>query len=284
VALLPNSVQISNHQRVSPLSGSAHSSVWLGGYNGRKVVIKAINFYTSDDEEKKRELTMAFCKEVVIWKYLDHPNVLPFIGAVMAVEPGDEKYEIVSKLMENGDIGTFTRLNKDVNRLKLLKDVAAGLCYLHSQSVVHGDLKGPNILIKNDGRACLADFGLTRILAEFTSSSSKDPGGTVVRMSPEMLWPEVFGMRDGKPTKQSDVYALGILIYEVVCGYRPHPESGEWAAAEKLQQGVFPLRPKVGFTDSLWNTLESCWQAKREMRPNADDVLRKLDEGLRASA
>ena len=70
-------------------------------------------------------------------------------------------------------------------------------------------------MVNAQKRACLADFGLTRILTEFSSSGPGDPGGTVAWMSPEMLWPEEFDLKDAKPTKESDVYALGILIYEV---------------------------------------------------------------------
>ena len=116
-----------------------------------------------------------------------------------------------------------------------LKDVVLGLKYLHSQLVIHGDLKGVrlsnlilsfartrcnsrsqlNILINKDRRACLADFGLTRVIAEFTSSGPDKASGTLVWMSPEVLWPEKFGYKDARPTKASDVYSLGMVIYEV---------------------------------------------------------------------
>ena len=116
-----------------------------------------------------------------------------------------------------------------------LKDVAVGLKYLHSQLVIHGDLKGVrlsnsilsfartrcnprsqlNILINKDRRARLADFGLTRVIAEFTSSGPDKASGTLVWMSPEVLWPEKFGYKDARPTKASDVYSLGMVIYEV---------------------------------------------------------------------
>ena len=119
--------------------------------------------------------------------------------------------------------------------LAQLKDVAVGLKYLHSQLVIHGDLKGVrfsgpavsftpalrdprsqlNILINKDGRACLADFGLTRVIAEFTSSGPDKSSGTLMWMSPEVLWPEKFGYRNARPTKESDVYSLGMVIYEV---------------------------------------------------------------------
>jgi len=55
-----------------------------------------------------------------------------------------------------------------------------------------------------------------------------------------------------------------------------------WLAAAKLQREEFPERPEVGFTDSLWSTMESCWKVKPEKRPTADAVLRSLDEALKA--
>ena len=57
---------------------------------------------------------------MVIWGNLNHPNILPFIGASMVIEPGREKCEVVSELMENGDINTFIWNNEGVNRLELV--------------------------------------------------------------------------------------------------------------------------------------------------------------------
>jgi len=198
----------------------------------------------------------------------------------MVTEPKREKCEIISEFMENGEIMTFVSQNKGVNRLELLKDATEGLSYLHSQRIVHGDLKGGNVLINKHRRACLADFGVTRIIAEFTSSGSVNPEGTVSRMSPEVIWPEKYGCK-GKPMKESDVYSLGILVYEVICGHRPFPLLIEWVAAMQFQEGKLPPRPKVGFTDSLWKTLESCWKVDRDKRPSVDAVLRELDKALR---
>lgn len=107
------------------------------------------------------------------------------------------------------------------------------MSYLHSQRVIHGDLKGVrlsdsfswycpsltqlqvNVLIDKQRRGCLADFGLTRITAEFTSSGTGEPKCTPGWTSPEVMWPDKYGAKDGRPTKESDVYSLGILIYEV---------------------------------------------------------------------
>lgn len=62
----------------------------------------------------------AFCKQVITRGYLDHPNIHPFIGAMMVTEPGHEKYEVISEFMENGEIGEFIEKNRGMNRLELV--------------------------------------------------------------------------------------------------------------------------------------------------------------------
>jgi len=134
-----------------------------------------------------------------------------------------------------------------------LTGVANGLKYMHDLRMVHGDLKGvrfisskrnistltprvsmkANILVNKDRRACLADFGLSTITGIVTRATpgasqvsliSNDSlmsftgGGTRRWMSPELLDPERFGMPESegnRPTRQSDCYALGMVIYEV---------------------------------------------------------------------
>ena len=129
-------------------------------------------------------------------------------------------------------------------------DVANGLKYLHDLRIVHGDMKGvhiflesgtympltylkANILINKDRRACIADFGMTTITGVVPHTSARasqsslisndslmsfTAGGTYRWMSPELMYPERFGMpqsEDNRPTTQSDCYALGMVIYEV---------------------------------------------------------------------
>lgn len=75
-----------------------------------------------------------------------------------------------------------------------------------------------NILISDDGHALLADFGLMNVALDFEASCADTSaliGGTTRWMSPELLVPEKFGSLDGKPTKASDMYALGMVILEV---------------------------------------------------------------------
>jgi len=105
-------------------------------------------------------------------------------------------------------------------------------------------------------------------------------------MSPELLDPDRFGLRDGRPTKHSDCYALGMVILEVLSGKPPFPNYNGMTVMRKIVEGERPGRPKgqeaVWFTVDLWEMLEQCWSLEPERRPTIDDVLGCLSQGSMA--
>ena len=137
-----------------------------------------------------------------------------------------------------------------------------------------------NILI-NNGCACLTDFGLLTIVSgQSTDVSSLVEGGMVQWMSPELLAPEDFGLMESHPTKESDCYALGMVVYEVLGGQTPFTPL-ESSITRGVLGGLRPERPqgKGGalFTDELWKILGLCWRHKPEERTNAKVVLQCLE-------
>ena len=93
-------------------------------------------------------------------------------------------------------------------------------------------------------------------------------------MSPELLDPEHFGFKDGRPTKGSDCYALGMVIYEVLSGQVPFARDKNWIVVPKVIQGERPERPEgAWFTDDLWKTLQQCWSPSPQDRPTVEAVL-----------
>jgi len=139
-----------------------------------------------------------------------------------------------------------------------------------------------NILIDGNGHARLADFGLLTIISDTASLESSIHGGTFRWMSPELFYPENFGLKDSSRTKHSDCYALGMVIWEVLSGQVPFPRCDVYAVVVKVSKGEHPARPRgaegTWFTDGIWKMLERCWTPGPGDRPQTRDVLQCLEE------
>ncbi|KAF9643944.1 kinase-like protein [Thelephora ganbajun] len=266
------------------------ATVFRGKHRGLPVAIKTVHLYLTSNLE---ECFGKFRREVVAWRHLRHPHILPLIG----VNIERHRFAMVSEWMEHGNINEYIKNHERVNRIQLLIDAAHGLEYMHSISMVHGDLKGANILINQGLRACLADFGLSTIIGvehraaanpSLVSVASKEslvsftPGGTVRWMSPELLDPDRFGIADHRPTKKSDCYAFGMVIYEVLCGNAPYWEiTNEGALIHAIMRGDRPQKPEraegLGFTRGLWEIIQRCWIVDANERPDVKDVSLQLN-------
>ena len=179
---------------------------------------------------------------------------------------------------------------------------------MHGQGMIHGDLKGvriqilvaalppnalfyffiftkANILIDQNGHARLADFGLLTIISDPmnpTASSYSVSGGTTRWMSPELLKAHHLGTEGSRPTRESDCYALGMVIYEVLSGQIPFTPYKDFVVTRKVIEGERPEKPEgmkgEWFVGDLWKTLEMCWAAQPESRPSIQDVFECLEQ------
>ena len=140
-------------------------------------------------------------------------------------------------------------------------------------------------MIDKDGNARLADFGLLTIISDSThaaTTTSSEGAGTIRWMSPELLDPERFGSKNTRPTKESDCYALGMVILEVLTGQVPFPRCNNLVVMRKIIDGESPDRPQgpesAWFTNGLWGVLEQCWLPKPKLRPTVEGVLECLKQ------
>ena len=183
-----------------------------------------------------RVTSQQFYKEALVWQGLRHRFILPLLGIDrLTFAPS---FCMVSPWMKHGTVLKYLRDRGrgDVNRLvsttsfllvlssrhvRQLLEIAQGLDYLHSMNIVHGDLRGSNILISDDGNACLSDFGLATTISDPDSTvgmltSSTNHGGSARWFAPELIDPKSFGCEKFIRTTASDVYAYACVCLEVL--------------------------------------------------------------------
>ena len=145
-----------------------------------------------------------------------------------------------------------------------------------------------NILIDDGNHARIAGFDLITMASEKPTMTPPPPvDGEIPWMSPELLFPERFGLKRPNPTKKSDCYALGMVIYEVLSGQTPFSPFREAEVVRMVLNGERPSRPQGDegklFTDEIWQILELCWEQRPGDRLSAKGILLGLEGNLSPS-
>ncbi|EEB90030.1 hypothetical protein MPER_11817, partial [Moniliophthora perniciosa FA553] len=158
--ILPSSLFIKGVKRQDTHAhfGGSFGDIYRAMYKSSEVAIKRIRVFQDTLARDRRKIFRGLCREAILWRTLKHPFVLSFFGVDSDSFPG--LFCLVSPWMPNGTIlkHLCETGGQDVD-LRLF-EIAQGLAYLHSQHIVHGDLRGSNVLIDADWHACIADFGL----------------------------------------------------------------------------------------------------------------------------
>ncbi|KAJ7126699.1 kinase-like domain-containing protein [Mycena epipterygia] len=265
--LHPTCVALSGLEKLGQqVAAGAFGDVWKSRVRAQSVAVKMMRIFRDAD------IKAEFGREALIWRQLSHPNLLPFYGLYYV----ENRLCLVSPWMENGHILEFIKNSpSDVNRLSLILDVALGLEHLHKERIVHGDLKGMNILVTPSGKACIADFGLSTITdvmtVKFTHSTANAQGGTARYQAPELL------SGDSLNHFGSDVYAFACVCYEILIGKVPFFElPNDMAVIFKVVKGHRPSRPELMPVDGLWILLQHCWEQTSDKRPTIAQIVQRL--------
>ncbi|KAG8894274.1 hypothetical protein FRB99_001368 [Tulasnella sp. 403] len=234
-----------------------------------KVALKRPRISEEDYESKAIE---RFIREANIWRALQHPNVLRFLGACKI----DGALYLVSPFMCNGTVMEFIRRHSyKADRIGFIREIASALDYLHAQCIIHGDLKGVNILVSDNGHALLCDFGLSRMDHVVTSTTMKGVGS--VRWQAPEIW-------NGAPKSfKTDVYAFGMTAVEILSGDIPFKKYVENVAVitAVLIYGERPDKAPIASPEGvsyegIWRIASDCWQKDPEKRPSMSGVLQAL--------
>ncbi|QRV85333.1 Tyrosine kinase catalytic domain protein [Ceratobasidium sp. AG-Ba] len=243
--------------------------------DGTLVAIKLLSQRGRVSSRSKCKLAKRASLESYSWSKCNHPSIHELLG----VARYRGHIAMISPWMEFGSLPKYISRHPDVDRLQLAHQTAIGLAYLHLSGTVHGDLKGSNVLVSANGVAKLTDFGSTKLrehTLRFTTTTSCDS------FSVRYTAPEVI--EGGPQTMQSDVYALGMTILEIVTGEIPYSNvKVEAAVLYKILRGELPPRPNNQHLssnsagDKLWSLIAVCWSTKPSDRPDSAAIRDQLE-------
>ncbi|KAF7022935.1 hypothetical protein CFC21_035564 [Triticum aestivum] len=263
-------------------------TVHRGVYDGQDVAVKLLD-WGEDGHRSEQEITAlrsAFAQEVAVWHKLDHPNVTKFIGAIMGARDLNVQTEhghlgmpsniccVVVEYLAGGALKNFLIKNRRRKLafkvvVQLALDLARGLSYLHSEKIVHRDVKTENMLLDKTRTVKIADFGVARVEASNPSDMTGETG-TLGYMAPEVL--------NGHPyNRKCDVYSFGICLWEIYCCDMPYPDlSFSEVTSAVVRQNLRPEIPRC-CPSALANVMKRCWDANPDKRPEMAEVVAMIE-------
>jgi len=242
---------------------------------GRPVALKTLRILEGIDPNARQSFAERFLQEARIVAQMDHPGIVPVYDFGYEGELAYFVLEYVSGTTLSERLEKGPRLDR-VTASRILNEAAAALDYAHSRGVIHRDVKPANILLRDDGRVKVADFGIAKLSGAKTMTATGMMMGTVEYMSPEQIRGEAI---DGR----TDQFSLAVVAYQMITGARPFESNSAISLAHKIAydqpspasaatQGLAPIvdrvlaqaldkQPAVRFTtcSEFTRQLEQAW-------------------------
>ncbi len=219
--------QLGNYHLIRQIGHGGFAQVYLGEhiYLKTQAAIKILQVELEDDERNE------FLNEARTIAHLVHPHIV----RILDFGVDDNTAFLVMDYAPGGTLREFypkgTRLPLEII-VSYIKQVAEALQYAHNQNIIHRDIKPGNILLGQNNNVLLSDFGIALIAQTSNAQSTEETViGTIAYMAPEQI--------QGRPRPASDQYALGIVVYEWLCGERPF--RGSFPELVTQQMSASPL-------------------------------------------
>ncbi|PVF95333.1 kinase-like protein [Serendipita vermifera] len=271
-----------------PVFYGSYSDIYDGQWAKLRVAVKVLREVKNEVEDGIQVTKRKLDREKRVWNSLCHDNILPFLGYC---DQFGKYGALISPWYENGNARCYMEQESPIasRRFKMWCEVVEAVKYLHSYDppLVHGDIKPTNVLIDNETRARLCDFGLVVVLADTSTgwTTTSSYAGTLRYRAPELL------NVDGPVvcTFKGDIYALGCLGLEFIFRRLPFEQYRQPAS---LYQNIGSKKPPAttlpvygtppNAIQELWTFLQQCWHCEHEKRPSAQDVKEFVDANKQA--
>ncbi|HEU5227270.1 MAG TPA: serine/threonine-protein kinase [Ktedonobacteraceae bacterium] len=224
--------RLGNYRLVRLLGQGGFAQVYLGEHLrlGTQAAIKLLAAQLSSGDAEK------FLAEARIIARLEHPHIV----RILDFDVENETPFLVMSYAPNGTLRQRypkgTRLPLDV-ALTYFKQAAEALQYAHDEKLIHRDIKPENMLLGRHNELLLSDFGIAVVAHSSRSQGMHEILGTIAYMAPEQI--------QGKPRPASDQYALGVIVYEWLCGRHPFYGTAAEIATQHLHADPAPLRQQI---------------------------------------
>jgi serine/threonine-protein kinase len=238
----------------------------------RFVAIKLLHPFLADDPEFKDR----FEREARNVARLRHPNIVQVYD--FEYDDDSESYYMVMELIEGQTLKDYLAGHNDErlalpDALRILRGATEALAYAHARSMIHRDMKPANLMIDNDGRVVLTDFGIAKIVTGIQFTASGGMVGTPAYMAPEQ------GLGDAGD-ERSDLYSLGVILFQLITGKLPYESDAPLAVILKhLNEPIPSVRALVPDVPENIEAIIYKAMAKdpEERYQTAEDMLRDLD-------
>ncbi|KAF9160295.1 hypothetical protein DFQ26_005701, partial [Actinomortierella ambigua] len=232
-------------------------------YNARKAAIK--KFRLRQDMTGQTEIIE---KEIALLQRLQYRHIIQFYGVFRQ----DNEISLITDFAEGGSLNDAIRDSRVADwrvKERIAQEIANGLAYIHHEDIIHRDLKSDNVLLTGLMEVKLCDFGLAVVKKSSGSHSTEVMRGTVRWLAPELL-------RAAKPsyTNKSDIYALGMVMWEMaaMCALPFKNIDNNFVVAEAVHGGEREQLPDNTPLDyQRW--VELCWRQDPSDRPQAHEVI-----------
>jgi len=279
------------HRKVGRLNSSCwhnkgfatiYEGIWTDVVSSEAVPV-AIKVIIEPKAAGKSETLALLDHEMRVWHSLSHANIVPFLGVCCDI---DRVPAMVSPLYRNDTVDQYIIRCPQADRLAIVTGLARGLEYIHSNNVIHGDVKSRNVLIDDEGIPRITDFGRSKFIGRreyFTIPLAGSPRYMAPELTAEPDEDAYEARENGalpNVTKQTDVFAFAMVALEVLTGRLPfYYVRQDMQVAALLQDGRRPDRSKCSpetFTDTMWALMAECWTQDPRRRPDMGMVVQHL--------
>lgn len=254
---------------------------------GCNVAVKRLRIEAGRDTDKRN-----FARELNVWHRLSHPNVLPLLGYILE----ENRLSLVSAWMEKGSLRIVMGTLTVPEIFSMSVGIARGLYYLHSNGVIHADLKTDNVLVSPTGVPLLADFGISKLDPTSSSSpaflSSGSGRGSYRWLAYEFVKfcddedEDANSTERPRHDEKTDVWAYGMTMLELVTGELPFAHiQYDLKVLVAIAMQKLPREPSYRGSPScmtlgryMWSVCKRCWIINPAGRPSMGVLLSEMED------